>query len=186
MLSDPALLSTAPLPAQTGVCDLCGTAGEVLRTSVVVRHERGGTVALAACDRCAAAVRRLIALAGGASAAGAAQITVESEVAPESQAAPTVVKAEPLSSDVIGEPVEILELSEPFRAEDGQVFVVRVCGQERSDATWIGWLTFVSTDGRVVRSTPRETTQSSREHLKYWATGLQPSYAQGAFHRTGA
>ena len=61
-----AMARIAPAPAHTGTCELCATGGEVLRTSVVVRHERGGTVVLAACDRCSAAVRRLIALAGGA------------------------------------------------------------------------------------------------------------------------
>ena len=52
------------------------------------------------------------------------------------------------------------------------------------DGTWIGWLTFVGIDDAVVRKTPRETSQSSLDHLQYWATGLQASYFEGAFARS--
>ena len=36
---------------------------------------------------------------------------------------------------------------------------------------------------QTVRRSGRETTQSNREHLAYWATGLEPTYFEGAFSR---
>lgn len=34
-----------------------------------------------------------------------------------------------------------------------------------------------------MRRTRRETTQPSRDALRYWATGLEPTYLQGALER---
>jgi hypothetical protein len=91
--------------------------------------------------------------------------------------------AEALSSDTVGSAVLVHEFAEAFQDEGGQLYAVRAYGQERSDGTWIGWLTFLTADAQTVRRTGRETTQSNREHLDYWATGLQPSYIEGAFRR---
>jgi hypothetical protein len=177
MLSTTASVFLAPLTQRMGVCELCSVGPEALRAAVVVRHTRGGVVQLAACDRCAAGVRRLIAVAGGASAGGPANIQVESE-------SPVTVASTDVSlADTVGEPVLAHEYADPFRDDAGQLYVVRVYGQERADGTWIGWLTFVTPDGQTIRRTSRETTQSNREHLNYWAAGLQPSYIDGAFHR---
>ena len=65
----------------------------------------------------------------------------------------------------------------------GRAYAVAVYGQARADGTWIGWLTFVGADGQTIKRTPRETTQSSQDQLAYWASGLQPSYLDGAFRR---
>jgi hypothetical protein len=150
---------------------------ELLRAVVLVRHARGGSVQLAACSRCATGVRRLIAVAGGAGAGGPASIQFETE------AAVPATSNESHTSDTVGSPVRVHEFAEPFHAQDGQRYTPRVYGQERSDGTWIGWLTFIGPDGQATRSTGRETTQSTLEHLNYWATGLQPSYLEGAFKR---
>jgi hypothetical protein len=177
MLSEPVSLSIAPLAARLDVCELCASGPEALRAWIVVRHARGGTVQFAACDRCAAAMRRIIAVAGGASAAGPAQVAARTD------APPVMAGVELAAVDVVGTPVRIHTFSEPYRAEDGVAYTVVVHGQGRSDGTWLGWIEFVGQDGQTARRTGRETTQSSQEHLAYWATGLQPSYFEGAFSR---
>jgi hypothetical protein len=95
---------------------------------------------------------------------------------------PAAVAVETSSLDTVGEPVVIHTQVEPFLAEDGVAYTVTVWGQERTDGTWIGWLVFAAPDA-ASRPTPRETSQSNREHLAYWATGLQVSYLEGAFAR---
>ena len=69
------------------------------------------------------------------------------------------------------------------RDGDGHVYRARCYGRERRDGTWIGWLEFVAVGADRTLRTERETTQSSREHVWYWATGLEPYYLQGAFAR---
>jgi hypothetical protein len=178
MITDSVSVSIAPLPLRAGACEMCSVGQEQLRTAVLVHHVRGGAVELGACDRCAAAMRRLLAVAGSAGPSGPVYLGVGT-IEPEPRSEPS---RETRAQEAVGEPVLVYEYMEPFRLDAGQPFVVRVYGQERSDGTWIGWLTFVGTDG-LVRRTARETTQSTREHLVYWATGLQPSFVEGAFNR---
>lgn len=65
---------------------------------------------------------------------------------------------------------------------NGRVYVPRVCGGP-ADTVWQGWIEFTATDtGDVVR-TSRETTQPNRTDLAYWATGLTPTYLEGALDR---
>ena len=177
MPSEPASVSLAPLQQRVDACDLCSVGPEALHTAVLWRHARGGSVQLRACDRCTAAVKRLIAVAGGVSASGPARVVLEPETAP------VVGGVEAVTPNTVGQAVIAHEYAEPFRDEAGRLYVVRVYGQERADGTWIGWLMFIAADGETVRRTTRETTQSNREHLDYWATGLQPSYLEGAFRR---
>ena len=67
-------------------------------------------------------------------------------------------------------------------ARDGREFIPRVCGGPL-DNVWEGWIEFVAVDdGHVVR-TSRETTQPNRTDLAYWATGLTPTYLDGALTR---
>jgi hypothetical protein len=49
--------------------------------------------------------------------------------------------------------------------------------------TWAAWIEFVSSEGRTVLQTDRETSQSNLEAVAYWATGLEPLYFEGAFRR---
>ena len=172
-----ASVAVGGLTPRVDACELCSTGGEMLRASVLVWHPRGGATQVAVCDRCTAAVRRLIALAGAAGSGGPAQILVRTELSPAVQDVESVVV------DLVGEPTLIHEFTDPFRAADGRLYTVCVWGQGRADGTWIGWLLFVPRAGGATRRTPRETTQSNREQLYYWATGVEPAYLTGAFRR---
>jgi hypothetical protein len=66
--------------------------------------------------------------------------------------------------------------------EAGRDYAARVCGRERGDGTWEGWLEFERDDGIVLR-TERETTQPNQTDLLCWASGLTPVYLEGAFER---
>ena len=61
-------------------------------------------------------------------------------------------------------------------------YSVRVVGGQREDRLWEGRLEFVAHDGGTLR-TDRETVQSSAEALRYWATGLEAVYLEGALER---
>jgi hypothetical protein len=72
------------------------------------------------------------------------------------------------------------------RVEDasGAVYLPRTYGELRKDGTWWGWIEFHPLlDGRRALSTGQETSQSSRDTLAYWASGLEPVYLDGAFAR---
>jgi hypothetical protein len=68
-------------------------------------------------------------------------------------------------------------------SQGGRSWVVEARGEEREDGRWEGWLVFTPADGGTPMATGRETTQSSREALGYWAGGLAPIYLEGAFSR---
>jgi len=73
----------------------------------------------------------------------------------------------------------IFQFAEPLAA-DGIAYGVRACGRP-TGTIWEGWLEFEGADGTLV--TPRETTQPDRRALEYWASGLSPTYFEGAFLR---
>ena len=73
---------------------------------------------------------------------------------------------------VFGEPVFL----------NGNPYSAQVTGR-RAGHVWEGWIEFAALDGSDVRRSPRETTQPDREALAYWATGLSPTYLEGAFRR---
>ena len=63
-------------------------------------------------------------------------------------------------------------------------YTVWICGQERVDGTWKGWLEFHPTDaGQPILRTDQETSQPNRAAIEYWADGLEPIYLEGAFAR---
>ncbi len=63
-------------------------------------------------------------------------------------------------------------------------YVVWICGEERVDGTWEGWLEFHPTGtGEGIVRTDRETSQPNRAAIEYWADGLEPIYLEGAFAR---
>ena len=72
--------------------------------------------------------------------------------------------------------------NEVIRDARGEEFVASAHGGERDGGTWEGWLEFRSASGEV-RRTERETTQPNRDALRYWASGLEPLYLDGAFAR---
>lgn len=67
---------------------------------------------------------------------------------------------------------------------DGREYRVRACGREREGGLWEGWLEFVPDDDLPVLRSRRETTQPNETDLEYWATGLTPTYLEGALDRT--
>ena len=81
------------------------------------------------------------------------------------------------------------ELIHAFKTavDHGQrVWAAEAWGEGREDGRWEGWLVFVPADGSPPLATPRETTQSTRKALQYWAAGLEPIYLEGAFSRAVA
>ena len=77
----------------------------------------------------------------------------------------------------------IHQLSSPLVTQDGMVLLAQVWGEARDDGTWEGWLEFLSERSAAVLRTGRETTQSNRAGVAYWATGLEPVYLEGALSR---
>jgi hypothetical protein len=63
-------------------------------------------------------------------------------------------------------------------------YVVWICGEERVDGTWEGWLEFHPTDiSQPILRTDQETSQPNRAAIEYWAGGLEPIYLEGALAR---
>jgi hypothetical protein len=58
-----------------------------------------------------------------------------------------------------------------------------VYAEPDGSGTWAGWIEFRATGGQGTLRTGRETTQSTAADVAYWATGLQPTYLEGAFAR---
>ncbi len=65
---------------------------------------------------------------------------------------------------------------------DGVTYEPRVYAA-RGDVTWEGWLVFLPRRGGPILVTDRETSQPDLDALRYWATGLEPIYLDGAFRR---
>ena len=160
MLTVVAHITVVPRTALLGSCELCDTEGVDRATIVVVKHPRGGNVNFTACDRCALAVRRVAAAAGGQ-----AWFTANEEG---------------------GGPEVIEKRAEQLRDADGTEYRVRVCGRPRSDGMWEGWIEFLAVGTAVGVRTDVETTQPNRQDLAYWASGLEALYFEGAFRRAHA
>ncbi|MFN2408109.1 MAG: hypothetical protein ABR594_18845 [Pyrinomonadaceae bacterium] len=80
--------------------------------------------------------------------------------------------------------VLLQEYSSQIIASDGTTYDVRSYGEERGDGTWTGWLEFQPADATLpVLATDQETSQPNRQSIDYWATGLEPTYFEGAFER---
>ena len=77
----------------------------------------------------------------------------------------------------------LMEFAEPVLSKDRTPYRAQACGARMSDVLWEGWIEFIPlADGTPVRS-PRETTQPNRVDTLYWATGLSPTYLEGALDR---
>jgi hypothetical protein len=66
---------------------------------------------------------------------------------------------------------------------EGRTYRAQACGRPRDDGTWEGWLEFLPDDASEVVRSGRETTQPNLADLEYWATGLTPTYLEGALDR---
>ncbi len=70
-----------------------------------------------------------------------------------------------------------------LKGQGGEAYVARAYMDRQPGGLWEAWLVFFSLrTGRAI-ATDRETTQGKREHVLYWATGLGPTYLQGALER---
>jgi hypothetical protein len=78
----------------------------------------------------------------------------------------------------------IMEVFPLVRSASGETYRSYVRGRMRTDSTWEGWLEFVPTVSTLAPlRTSRETTQSNRTALEYWASGLEAAYYEGALAR---
>ena len=77
----------------------------------------------------------------------------------------------------------LMEFAKPVLSRERTSYRAQACGARTSDGLWEGWIEFIPlADGTPVRS-PRETTQPNRVDTLYWATGLSPTYLEGALDR---
>ena len=77
----------------------------------------------------------------------------------------------------------LVEFEDTWSGPDGKRYEARVCGRERGDGLWEGWLEFMPGDGGAALATERETTQPNRADTLYWATGITYGYVEGALNR---
>jgi hypothetical protein len=70
-----------------------------------------------------------------------------------------------------------------LRSPAGEAYVARAYMDRQPGGLWEAWLVFFSLRSGAAIATDRETTQSKREHILYWATGLGPTYLKGALER---
>src|SRR5207253_7401400 len=134
-------------------------------------------VSFVACDRCALAVRRVAAAAGGQ-----ARLTAVAEGG-VIQGSVVTASHQPVAAVAAAGPEVIQERAEHLRDADGTEYLVRICGRPRLDGIWEGWIEFVAIGAPGGLRTDTETTQPSRQDLAYWASGLEPLYFEGAFRR---
>jgi hypothetical protein len=73
--------------------------------------------------------------------------------------------------------------SEVVRDPEGRGYVASVHALERIDGIWETWLEFRGLGRDVTLRTRRESEQANRRAVLYWASGLQPSYLDGALLR---
>ena len=163
-------ITLAAQPAILGDCGLCLRSAGGLGAAIIVTHN-GGTVArFDVCEFCERAVRRLEAVTPG----------LTRIVAGMSSTVPVV---EEVVLEEVGPALPIQEFTHPIQDGDGGLYLPVVVGAQRGDGTWAGWLEFREIGGTRVLRTNRETTQPNQGALAYWASGLQPSYIEGAFRR---
>ena len=62
----------------------------------------------------------------------------------------------------------------------GTAYNIEAWGEKHGNV-WHGWLEFLPVAGGAALRTDRETTQPDWEALRYWASGLEPTYFEGAF-----
>lgn len=79
--------------------------------------------------------------------------------------------------------VPIHRFARTVRDAEGRAYVAEAHGRRAETGLWEGWLEFMAVGRGVVLRTGVETTQSTRRGLVYWASGLQPSYVDGALTR---
>jgi hypothetical protein len=82
------------------------------------------------------------------------------------------------------EPELVHEYAQAVEDENGTLYRASVWGRQEPSGQWIGWIEFHALGlNSPVLSTDRETTQSTRAALEYWASGLGAVYLDGALSR---
>jgi hypothetical protein len=76
----------------------------------------------------------------------------------------------------------IHECETPVIDENGTPYTATVWAQPVGNV-WEAWIEFRDPFSKDVVCTDRETTQSSRADIAYWALGLEPAFLEGAFTR---
>lgn len=66
---------------------------------------------------------------------------------------------------------------------DGQQYIAQVFAAERPDHMWDAWCVFFPAKGDAFVAGDRETTQSTFDSVRYWASGLTHRYFEGALER---
>ncbi|CAN5306291.1 hypothetical protein BH23GEM2_BH23GEM2_24230 [soil metagenome] len=77
----------------------------------------------------------------------------------------------------------IVQFNEAVESPTGGTYIPRAVGQPVRGGTWQGWIEFLPVGGGAAVRTERETTQSNREDLSYWASGLSGEYLESALER---
>ena len=81
----------------------------------------------------------------------------------------------------------LVQFDTDVRADDGTPYSPRVCARRRDDGMWEGWIEFVPAAAGDAGAEPlrsgRETEQSERAEVVYWASGLTTIYLEGALAR---
>jgi hypothetical protein len=65
----------------------------------------------------------------------------------------------------------------------GLRYVARVYADRQPGGLWEGWFAFFPLAGGETFVSDRETTQSKRDDVIYWASGITPTYLEGALQR---
>jgi len=82
------------------------------------------------------------------------------------------------------EPIQFVRQYSPvLEGPKGEPFVARAYMRRPRGGLWEAWLVFLSLRTGNIVDTDRETTQGKREHVLYWASGLEPTYLRGALER---
>jgi hypothetical protein len=77
----------------------------------------------------------------------------------------------------------IHQYSTPLQVARGLRYVARAYADRQPGGLWEGWFVFFPFAGGEPLATDRETTQSKRDDLVYWAMGITPTYLEGALQR---
>ena len=77
----------------------------------------------------------------------------------------------------------LVSYTTPTKAANGDLYYARAIGRMRESGTWEAWIEFELAGSEEHVATDRETEQSNRDGLKYWAQGLTAAYLEGALER---
>jgi hypothetical protein len=69
------------------------------------------------------------------------------------------------------------------QSKDGRAWVAQAWTSKLPRGGWAGWFAFLPDDGGEPVWTDAETTQGRLVSIHYWASGIEPSYLEGALAR---